>query len=105
VAASVQVPAALNAVQSNTPPGSGFSVQSVTTDNGNFIVYIIAADLNSTRVIVDTASAGDCGNNCPVLPLSDYVGRSSAFAALMAHFSVRPIIQVARVKLIPSIFW
>ena len=51
------------------PPGSGFSVQKVSTDVGDFTVAIVAADLNSTRVIVDTASDGDCSNNCPVLPL------------------------------------
>lgn len=75
-----------NIPQSNTPPGSGFSVQSVSTDNGNFTVYIIAADLNSTKVIVDTASDSDCANNCPVLPLSDYVGRSGAFAGINGSY-------------------
>ena len=79
-------PAVQNVAQSNTPPGSGFSVQSVTTDNGNFTVYIIAADLNYTRVIVDTASDGDCGNNCPTLPLSDYVSRSGAYAGINGSF-------------------
>jgi hypothetical protein len=85
-AASVQVPAAVNAVQSNTPPGSGFSVQSVATDNGNFTVYIIAADLNSTKVIIDTASSGDCSNNCPTLPLADYAARSGAFAGINGSY-------------------
>lgn len=85
-AASIQVPAAINAVQSNTPPSNGFSVQSVTTDAGNFTVYIVAADLNSTKVIVDTASDGDCGNNCPTLALSDYVSRSNAFAGINGSY-------------------
>lgn len=85
-AASIQVPVVQNAVQSNTPPGSGFSVQSVATDNGNFTVYIIAADLNSTKVIVDTASDGDCSNNCPTLPLSDYVSRSGAYAGINGSY-------------------
>ena len=71
-----------NITQSNTPPSGGFSVQSVLTDNGSFTVYIVAADLNSTRVIVDTASSGDCSNNCPVLPLADYVSRNGAFAGI-----------------------
>lgn len=75
-----------NIVQSNTPPGSGFSVQSVATENGNFTVYIVAADLNSTRVIVDTASNGDCSNNCPVLSLADYVSRSGAFAGINGSY-------------------
>lgn len=77
---------AQNVTQSNTPPENGFSVQSVSTDNGNFTVYIIAADLNSTRVIVDTASDGDCSNNCPVLALSDYISRNGAFAGINGSF-------------------
>ena len=86
VAASVQVPALQNVVQSNAPPSSGFSVQSVSTDNGSFNVYIVAADLSSTKVVVDTASDGDCGNNCPTLSLSDYVSRSGAFAGINGSF-------------------
>lgn len=74
--------AAANAPASNAPPGSGFSVQKVSTDVGDFTIAIVAADLNSTRVIVDTASDGDCSNNCPVLPLGDYVARNGAFAGI-----------------------
>lgn len=70
------------ALTSNTPPGSGFSRQSVTTDAGSFTVSLVAADLNSTRVIVDTASDGDCANDCPVLSLAAYVSRSGAFAGI-----------------------
>lgn len=75
-----------NITQSNNPPGSGFSVQSVSTENGNFTVYIIAADLNSTKVVVDTASDSDCSNNCPVLSLSDYVSRSGAYAGINGSY-------------------
>lgn len=74
--------AAANAPASNAPPGSGFSVQKVSTDVGDFTIAIVAADLNSTRVIVDTASDVDCSNNCPVLPLGDYVARNGAFAGI-----------------------
>jgi hypothetical protein len=75
-----------NVIQSNIAPSGGFSVQSVSTDNGSFTAYIVAADLNSTRVIVDTASPGDCGNNCPTLPLADYVSRSGAFAGISGSY-------------------
>lgn len=71
---------------SNTPPGSGYSFQSVTTDSGKFNVAIIAADAASTRVIVDTASDGNCSNDCPVLPLGTYVSRSGAFAGINGSF-------------------
>jgi hypothetical protein len=85
-AAQVKTSTPQNITQSNTPPGSGFSVQSVSTDNGSFTVYIVAADLNSTRVIVDTASNSDCTNNCPTLPLSDYVTRSGAYAGINGSY-------------------
>lgn len=73
-------------VVNNTPPGSGYSVQNVSTDVGVFKVSIISADLNSTKVIVDTASDGDCSNNCPVLPLATYVSRSGAYAGINGSF-------------------
>jgi len=66
----------------NTPPGSGYSRQTVSIDIGQYLVSIVAADLGSTRVIVDTASTSDCGNDCPVLPLSEYVSRNGAYAGI-----------------------
>jgi len=83
---SNQASAPQTVAQSNTPPSNGFSIQSVSTDNGSFTVYIVAADLNSTKVLVDTASGGDCSNNCPTLPLSDYVSRNGAFAGINGSF-------------------
>lgn len=76
----------INAGTSNTPPKNGFNQQYVSTSNGTFLVDIIAADLNSTKVIVDTASNSDCSNNCPVLSLSDYVSRNGATAAINGSF-------------------
>lgn len=80
IAASFKIPE--NTPVSNTPPGSGYSRQQVQIDIGTYLVSIITADLNSTRVIVDTASDSDCGNDCPVLPLGTYAARSGAFAAI-----------------------
>ena len=75
-----------NISANNTPPGTGYSRQRVKTDFGEFVVDIVAADLNSTRVIVDTASDGDCRDNCPVLPLGDYVSRNGAFAGVNGSY-------------------
>jgi exopolysaccharide biosynthesis protein len=50
------------------------------------MVDIISADLNSTRVIVDTASDSDCANDCPVLPLAEYVLRNNAFAGINGSY-------------------
>lgn len=85
-AASNAVGNTANVAVNNTAPGSGFSRQKVKTDFGEFIVDIVAADLNSTRVIVDTASDGDCRDNCPVLALGDYVARSGAFAGINGSY-------------------
>lgn len=70
----------------NNPPANGYSRQVVSSDAGDFTVSIVAGDLGSTRVIVDTASASDCGNDCPVLPLSDYVGRNGAYAGINGSY-------------------
>jgi exopolysaccharide biosynthesis protein len=70
----------------DTPPSSGYSRQRVNTDIGDFLVDIVTADLNSTRVIVDTASDSDCQDNCPVLPLADYVARSGAYAGVNGSY-------------------
>lgn len=85
---SFKVPA--NLPENNSPPGSGYQSQLVKSDVGDFMVEIIAADLNSTRVVVDTASDSDCSNNCPVLSLSDYVSRSGAYAGVNGSYFCPP---------------
>ncbi len=72
-----------NAKVSNTPPSSGFASQKVSVEGlGDYLVSIVSADLGSTRVIVDSATDDDCRDNCPVLPLGDYVSRNGAFAGI-----------------------
>lgn len=66
----------------NSPPSSGYRRQTVQTDIGQYLVDIISADLGSTRVIVDTASAGDCKTDCPVDSLGTFAARSGAFAGI-----------------------
>jgi hypothetical protein len=84
-ASVVAIPA--NVPAKSTPPSSGFSRQKVSVEgSGDFLVDIVAADLGSTRVIVDTASVGTCGNDCPVLPLATYVSRTGAFAGVNGSY-------------------
>lgn len=93
-AANITVPSSATTAQSitasvpvnNTPPGSGYSFQSVKAEIGTYSVSLVAADLGSTRVIIDTASDSDCRDNCPVMSLSDYVGRSGAFAGINGSY-------------------
>ncbi len=75
-----------NVPTKNAAPGSGYSRQQVQSDVGTFLVDIISADLSSTRVIVDTASDGDCRDNCPVLSLGDYVSRNGAYAGINGSY-------------------
>jgi len=85
-AANTTSVANVSATVSNVAPNSGFSYQLVKTEIGDFTVSIVAADLNSTRVIVDTASDSDCRDSCPVLSLGDYAGRSGAFAGINGSY-------------------
>ncbi|MDO8472069.1 MAG: phosphodiester glycosidase family protein [bacterium] len=70
----------------NAPPGSGYSQQIVAANGQTFVVSVVAADLASTRVIVDTASTADCHQDCPVLSLSEYVARNGAFAGVNGSY-------------------
>lgn len=83
---STNTSVASNVKTSNDLPGGGLSIQQVKTDSGTYKVAIIAADLKSTKVIIDTASESDCGSGCPVLGLADYANRNSAIAAINGNF-------------------
>jgi hypothetical protein len=84
VAASFTIPQ--NVPTNNAPPGAGYSRQQVQTDVGSFMVSMIAGDLSSTKIVVDTASEGTCGNDCPTLPLATYVSRSGAYAGVNGSY-------------------
>lgn len=70
----------------STPSGAIYKRQNIQTDQGTFSISFVKADLNNTRVLVDTASESTCTNNCPVLPLGTYVGRSGAFAGINGSY-------------------
>lgn len=84
IAATFTIPA--NVPSSNAPPGSGYSRQTVNADIGMYLVDLIAADLGSTHVYVDTASGATCTNSCPVMSLGDYVARSGAYAGVNGSY-------------------
>lgn len=71
---------------SNTPPGSGFSRQMVDVNGNKYVVDIVAGNLASTKVIVDTATDGDCRDNCPVLSVGEYVARNGAYAGINGSY-------------------
>lgn len=77
---------AQNVETSSDLPTSGHRRQMVQTERGSFLVDIVAVQVGSTRVIVDTASDEDCSNNCPVLPLATYVQRNGGFAGINGSY-------------------
>lgn len=81
--AALKIP---NVAVNNQAPASGFSQQKVETSAGQIAVSLVAGDLSSTKVIVDTASDSTCTNDCPVLSLGDYVSRSGAFAGINGSY-------------------
>jgi len=68
------------------PPGAGYSSVTVHTEKGDFSARILSIDLNSSRMITDTANDSDCANNCPVSNLSDFVSRNGGFAGVNATY-------------------
>ncbi len=64
------------------PPGAGYSSITVATEKGNFSASVLSVDLNGARMITDTGNEGDCGSDCIVLPLQDYVNRNGGFAGV-----------------------
>ncbi len=75
-----------NLTQTNTPPGAGYSRQVVSALDTTYVVDIVAANMSSTKIIVDTATDGDCANDCAVLSLGDYVNRNGAFAGINGSY-------------------
>ncbi len=75
-----------NVPVNNTPPGSGFSRQQVKAGDTTYLVDVVAGNLSSTKVVVDTASDDDCHDNCPTLPLGTYVARQGAYAGVNGSY-------------------
>lgn len=82
LAALAVAPIPANVPEIKEAPASGYRRQKVTVGQNSYLVDIVSADLNSTKVIVDTASDATCTNDCPVLPLATYVSRSGAYAGI-----------------------
>lgn len=85
IASSFKIPE--NLPQTNSLPlAGGYQRQKVIVGEKSFMVDLVSADLNSTKVIVDTASESDCSDNCPVLSLAEYVTRNNAFAGINGSY-------------------
>lgn len=83
-----EVVSAPQATVSNVLPGSGHSVQAVESERGKFTVSMVVAP--GATVVVDTASDEDCSNECPTLPLADFVSRNGGFAGINGGYFCPP---------------
>ena len=72
----------ISAPLDSNPPASGFKQQVVETNGARYLVDIIAGDLSSTKVVVATASEGDCADNCPVDSLGSFVAKAGGYAGI-----------------------
>ena len=68
------------------PPSAGYSSVTVRTEKGDFSASVLSIDLNSARMITDTANDSDCGNDCPVLTLQDFVNRNGGFGGVNGSY-------------------
>lgn len=75
-----------NVPVNNAPPGSGYSRQQVKVGDSTYLVDVVAGNLSSTKVVVDTASDDDCRDNCPTLSLGTYVSRQGAYAGINGSY-------------------
>lgn len=74
------------AVATNT----GYSLLSVPTSRGTFVVHLIKERLADVSVKTVTANSVVCLRDCPVKPLSDYVAENSAYAAMNGTYLCPP---------------
>lgn len=68
-------------VPASGPPSSGHSRYTATTEVGNFLIDVVSLPIGA-EMVTDTASDSECGDNCPTIPLSDYVSRNGAYAGI-----------------------
>ncbi|MBI3397528.1 phosphodiester glycosidase family protein [Candidatus Woesebacteria bacterium] len=68
------------------PPGAGYSRITVHTEKGDFVASVLSVDLNTARMITDTANELDCGTGCPVTSLANFVNKNSGFAGVNGSY-------------------
>lgn len=82
--APTAIPAPTPRPLSQTAPDNGYARINAITSRGSFTASVLV--MNNPTMITDTASDGDCSDNCPVLPLATYVSRNGAFAGVNGSY-------------------
>jgi exopolysaccharide biosynthesis protein len=88
VANTPKVTVPTTSVASNSLPGSGYARQKVNTSRGEFVISMISAP--GARVIIETASDSDCGDNCPTKTLAEHIAASGGFAGINGAYFCPP---------------
>jgi len=50
------------------------------------LIDVVSINMAGVRMVTDTANDNDCGNECSVLTLSDFVSRNAAFAGINGSY-------------------
>jgi hypothetical protein len=79
---STKSPSPATPIPVSGPPGAGFSYITVKTEKGNFTASVLSIDLNSSRMITDTANDSDCVNDCPVTNVATFVSKNGGYAGV-----------------------
>jgi hypothetical protein len=79
--------------------GTGYSLVSVPTSRGTFVVHLIKEKLTEVTVKTVTANASVCRSDCPVKPLAQYVAENNAYAGLNGTYLCPPDYAECAVKI------
>ena len=63
-------------------PGTGLTSGPVATPKGTFSTTILSLDMSRTKMVTDSSSDGDCGNNCPTFSLAEFVSKNGGNAGV-----------------------
>ena len=72
------------------PTNTGYSVLSVPTARGTFVVHLIKERLSDVSVKTVAANTVVCRKDCPVKPLADYVAENNAYAGMNGTYLCPP---------------
>lgn len=85
--------AAAKTVQSQSAkinPATSYERKTVTNQRGSFSIDVVIVDLNSAKIVTDTANSDDCSDNCPAKPLASYVSENGGFAGMNGTYFCPP---------------
>ena len=68
----------------------GGNYMTVSTEKGNFGVYLIKVSLSGVKVVTASANGDDCKDNCPTKSLADHVKDNGGYAGINGAYFCPP---------------